>query len=166
MRTSHLTCVALLVMLFATTTCLADTWSDAFASYSAPYEYDSDGHAFALQAWQPGTYYWSYSVTVSATAGIRGTDATDSHAAAYASAIVTVYGGGGASPNASASRAGVIDEGDSDYDEASNSDSVYMDHIGDVLYISESGWATATCGNPNSQAHARAITTSSGSIWQ
>ncbi len=165
MRTSHLTCIALLVTLVAATPCLADTFTNAYATYSNPYEYDPDGFAFSRRAWTPGIYNWSYSITADATAGIRGTDGTGSYGEGYAHAGVTVAGGGGYDVYAYAWVAGEID-GDEDHDDYSNSGSVDMTLPGDVLSFGESSSATAICGSAFSEAHGRGQTSASGSIWQ
>jgi len=164
MRTSYLACITLVVMLFATTTCPAYTWADAFADETTPYEYDPDSNQYSVGVWQPGWYNYSYSLTVDATAGIRGTDPTGSSASAYVTASVTVAGATGASIDADAYKSGELG-GDEDDDDASYSDEVYMGEAGYVLNFSEQGWAMAQCGSPSSQAHARAVSTSSGSVW-
>jgi hypothetical protein len=165
MRTSRLTCIAVFVTLLGATTCLADTFTNAYATYSNPYEYDTDGFAFDRWAWTPGTYNWSFSITADASAAIRGTDGTGSSAEGYASAFVVVAGGGGGSATAYAPWAGEPG-GYEDDDAYSNSGSVYMDEEGQVLYCSESSSATATCGGPLAYAHARGQTSASASIWQ
>lgn len=165
MRTSHLACIALVVMLFATTTCLGDTFANAYADDTTPYEYDPDGFAFSRWAWAPGTYNWSFSITAHASAAIRGTDGTGSSAEGSASVFVLVAGGAAGDAAAYASVAGEITAYEQN-DDDSGSGSVYMDQQGEVLYCGESSSATAKCGSAFSHAHARGQTSASASIWQ
>ncbi len=165
MKTLHLTCIALLVMLFATTTCLADTFASAEATYSLPFDCDVDRGGFEYWIWEAGEYSWSWSASVSVYAAVRGSgSASGSSAYADAGVHISVQVGGGDDLSKVAAVSGEFN-GDSDSYPNSNSGGPVWFEPGVGLSVDEDSYAAGTCGGPNIVAYSRASTSASGGVW-
>jgi hypothetical protein len=164
MRISHITCIALVLMLLGATTSFADSEAHAFSDISTTYDYDADGTGYSITGAPMGTYDWSYSLHVHALAGFRGSVMGDSYANASASASVNLFGQDTISISVSAQWSGGIVP-DSDEDFASDSGTVAT-RFGVSMDFSEyceaeTCWDNASSG---SQVYARCSVVTSGSI--
>lgn len=160
MRMSHLVCIVLVVTLLAVPTSLASTSASAQAGGGTSWDYDEQFAGEAIPTPGAGTYNWSYSLSASAGVYVRGLDPSGSYA--NAEAIATVSGVPSDKADAAKSVNGSTG-GDSENDYKSDSGTVEVSGIEEVLIFNESSYAEAE-GGPSIQAYAYASTSASGSV--
>jgi len=152
--------MAVVVMLWGTTTAFADTSAHAFTQTQNTYDFDQDEAGFSIIVTVAGQYDWSYSLYASAWVGSRGTDPAGSSAQSLGTA--TVSGIASDSVYATISISDVCGT-HSDNDSASDSGTQWM-IVGDDLTFDELSAAYAAVGDGAMQASAKGNTTASGSI--
>jgi hypothetical protein len=163
MRTVHLICMVLVVLLLGATTSFGDSsQARAFASQSSPSDSDYDSGSFSVTGAEDGYYNWSYSASVSAYALIRGTDAGSN--SAYGFAGVNISGVASDYISATASKSGSLGR-DDDSDSASDSGTVNI-RAGYGLFLTHGASANASWNSPDgsSQAASGGDASASGSM--
>jgi hypothetical protein len=160
MRTCHLICIALVVMLLAAATGFANTSAQAYADSPNTSDFDQDRAGFSIIVTVAGTYDWSYSLYAYARVMLIGTDPSGTSGQSLGTASVS-----GIASDSAYATAYLSGTCGTDYDDDSASDDKTEDLIvGNDLTFSELSAAYAGCGCGPAAVAASSYTSASGSI--